>query len=407
MEVEFAGDQEDDSLDGGESSEAASASLCGLEQAVNGFEKAVGLAGLRPGDDALQVAAHERGDLLHWLNLGAHDAGTPMLKHGTHDVDLFAIKDLTQLLLVGPRPSGAHGSEPGDQGIEVGGRLGLEAGSVLEQRPAQALERFVSALLDAAHLVYGGAGVGDDVELVESDACLWQVLGAAFDEGGRHVDAHRLDSFGRATVGIEVGGERFDGRGIAPLGDEQDPARHGIGRQRDVVVTAGARGLVNGERLDLAEISHAQGKLHVALAHRHHAVGRLAHDARHRRKRHLLREHQDQRLEEQREPGQATGEIRLDQTHRAVGQLNPRGAHSQDAFMLEEVQVPVGLGHGVMHRMQALVARCSKARTGFEVDQYSQGLGFLIELDRGHTPRIGNSQRRFKQLGSHESSRLG
>jgi hypothetical protein len=55
----------------------------------------------------------------------------------------------------------------------------------------------------------------------------------------------------------------------------------------------------------------------------------------------------------------ATG--RLDQTHRAVGQLHPRSAHSQDAFMLEEVKVPIGLGHGVMDRMQALLARYGKA----------------------------------------------
>ena len=58
MEVELAGDQEDDRLDGGQAGESARAALGGLEQAVDGLQEAVGLAGLRPkprchrGDDA-------------------------------------------------------------------------------------------------------------------------------------------------------------------------------------------------------------------------------------------------------------------------------------------------------------------------------------------------------------------
>ena len=54
-EVELAGDQEDDGSDSGEAGEAASAALGGLKQAVERFEEAVGLAGLGPGDDALEV----------------------------------------------------------------------------------------------------------------------------------------------------------------------------------------------------------------------------------------------------------------------------------------------------------------------------------------------------------------
>ena len=45
MKVELAGDQEDDGLDGGQARESASAALGGLEQAVEGFQESVGLAG--------------------------------------------------------------------------------------------------------------------------------------------------------------------------------------------------------------------------------------------------------------------------------------------------------------------------------------------------------------------------
>src|SRR5262249_42942687 len=93
-EVELAGDQEDDGLDRVEAREAAGAALGGLEQAIEGFEEAVGLAGLSPSDDALDVPAHHRGDLLHRLDLAAHDAGAPVMQHLAHDVDLLALQDL-------------------------------------------------------------------------------------------------------------------------------------------------------------------------------------------------------------------------------------------------------------------------------------------------------------------------
>src|SRR5438132_13180993 len=104
VKVELSGDQEDDGLDGGQARESASAALGGLEQAVEGFQESVGLAGLGPSHDALQVTTHEGRDLFHRLDLGAHDASAPVLDHAAHDVDLFALEDLAQLLLVEPGP---------------------------------------------------------------------------------------------------------------------------------------------------------------------------------------------------------------------------------------------------------------------------------------------------------------
>ena len=147
VEVEFADDQGDDGLDGGQARETASAALGGLEQAVDGLQESVGLTGLRPSHDALQVAAHEGGDLLHRLDLGAHDADAPMGEHGAHHVDLLALQDLAQLLLVEPRSSRAHGGHSGDQGVEVSCGCGLQARAVREQRPAHAAEGLPPRLL--------------------------------------------------------------------------------------------------------------------------------------------------------------------------------------------------------------------------------------------------------------------
>ena len=42
LEVQLTGDQEDDGPDGGQASEAASATLGGLEQAVDGLQESIG-----------------------------------------------------------------------------------------------------------------------------------------------------------------------------------------------------------------------------------------------------------------------------------------------------------------------------------------------------------------------------
>ena len=139
-----------------EAAVAAGFALGGLEQAVDGFEEAVGLSGLSPGDDTVEMIEDHLGDLLHRLDLGAHHVGAPALEHGGHDVDLLAIEDLAQLLAVEPGARGALGGDLGDEGVEIGPLAFGQALAVLEQRPAQALEAGIGFLLDAAGLIDGG-----------------------------------------------------------------------------------------------------------------------------------------------------------------------------------------------------------------------------------------------------------
>ena len=124
-EVEFTGKQEDHDADRGKPAVATRFALGGLEQAVQGFQEAIGLTSLRPGDDALEVVADHLGDILHRFDLGTHDVGTPLPEQVGDDVDLFAIEDLAQLLTVHPGPRGALCGEFGEQGVDIGARVSL------------------------------------------------------------------------------------------------------------------------------------------------------------------------------------------------------------------------------------------------------------------------------------------
>lgn len=200
----------------------------GLEQSVDCFDEAVGLACLGPSDDAIEMLADHGGDVLHGIDLGAHDVGAPLSEHCGYDVDLLAVEDVAQLFAIEPCARGALGGELRDQLVEVGRLVAGELAAVLEQRPTQPFERGIGPLLPAPHLVYSLAGVSDDMELVEGDPGVGQLVGDAFDEGRRHVDADRSDVFRVGVVGAQMLRKSRDGVGISPFGDEHDPAGVGV-----------------------------------------------------------------------------------------------------------------------------------------------------------------------------------
>jgi len=91
-----------------------------------------------------------------------------------------------QLLLVDPGAGGAHGGHPGDERIlsrpQPQGEGANDPSAATSACPSS---DSVGALLDAPHLVHRCVGMPDDVELVEGDAGVGQLLGAALDEGRR------------------------------------------------------------------------------------------------------------------------------------------------------------------------------------------------------------------------------
>lgn len=193
--------------------------------------------------------------------------------------------------------------------------------------------------------------MGDDVELVEGDPGIGQMLGDAQDVRRRHVDGDGLDGRGIAAVGGEIGGKGLHRLGLSSLGDEQDPALVGIGHQGDVVIAAGLRRLVRRQALDGGEVGLRHTQIDVALADRHHLMPGQIHQSGNGREGHFSAQGHDQRLEQQREAGQPAGPAGFNLPNAAIGQTHPRHPDLQVALVLEEIQMPIALGYGVVGRM--------------------------------------------------------
>lgn len=74
LKVLLASDKQQKSPDGTEPDEALYASVGGLEQSVDSFQKVVGATGLVSSDDAFEMVLYHRSDLFHELDLREHDA---------------------------------------------------------------------------------------------------------------------------------------------------------------------------------------------------------------------------------------------------------------------------------------------------------------------------------------------
>lgn len=105
----------------------AGLALGGLEQAVESLQEAIGLAGLGPCNDAVEMLADHARGLLHWLDLGSHNVRAPLLEHCGNDVDLLALEDVAQMLAIQPGTGSAFGRDVGDQRIEIGKLCGGQA----------------------------------------------------------------------------------------------------------------------------------------------------------------------------------------------------------------------------------------------------------------------------------------
>jgi len=287
-EVEFADDEEEHGSRGYESGMPACFAFSGLKQAVDCFEEAIGLAGLRPGDDAVEVIADHACNLLYRRDFGAHDVDEPLTQHGGDDVDLLAAQDLVQVFLVEPGTRGALSGGVGAQRVQIGALSGRQALAILEQRPARTFQIGVGFLLHATGLIDLGGGMADDVERIEGDASVRQMLGYAFDERGPHVHAHRCDLPGVGLVCLQVLAERCNGLGVVVRGDENDFALDRIGNHRQILVAAFARGFVDRHGGGLGQIGGGYRQLDIARTDRVYAMPAFAHQARHRGKRHLL-----------------------------------------------------------------------------------------------------------------------
>jgi hypothetical protein len=131
-----------------------------------------------------------------------------------------------------------------------------------------------------------------------------------------------------------------------PFGDEHDLAGVGVGSEGEIGMAAPIRGVVNGHACERREVGLGEGEIDIAAANGVHPMPAFTNDAGDCRKRHLLGEHQYQRLEQQGEAGEFAHPIGLDERHFAVPQPKARHAHFEMAIMLEEVEVAQPLCFG-------------------------------------------------------------
>ena len=222
-------------------------------------------------------------------------------------------------------------------------------------------------------------------------------------KAGRHVDADRLDGVGIGAMRHQIGGQRLDGLGTAPLGDEEYCTALGVRRQGHIVMAPSAGGLVNSQLPDLGEVGLCKHPLHVVDTDRHDPMQAEIDQARHAAEGHLLTQRQHQRLEQQREAGQPADPARLHLTDRTVRPLHARHADLQVALMLEEVERPETFADGVVHRMGASLSGQRKPAPLHKVDADRQRARFRIQVNARHIPRRGNTQGGLKYLLGHSS----
>jgi len=111
----------------------------------------------------------------------------------------------------------ATGEVEGYESILLGG---VEIGCILQPDIAASGEFGMVLPFDAADFVDSVIDEADDVKLVKGDGSVGQLLGNAFDEGRRHIDADFGNGFGIALMGLEILSECSDRGGILARSDE-------------------------------------------------------------------------------------------------------------------------------------------------------------------------------------------
>ena len=275
-----------------------------LEQSIERFDEAIGLSGLSPSHDAVEVVADHFGDLFHRFDFGTHDIGAPLLQHGRNDIDLLAFEDAPQLLFIKPRTGGTLGCYLGDQHAHVGALCGGQFFSAFEQWPEQPFDRRISLLFDSAHLFDGGRCMCDDMELVERNTGVGQVVADTFDKGWRHIDTDRSDVVHITVMSGQMPGKGFDSLGVFSVSDEDDFALISIGDQSQILFPALFGSLADSDGADPGQVHGIHGQVNILGAYGVHAMPGFARYPRYSRERHLLGQHKNKRLEQQGKTGQ-------------------------------------------------------------------------------------------------------
>ena len=116
-----------------------------------------------------------------------------------------------------------------------------------------------------ADLVDGVIDKFDGMKLVKGNLSLSEVVGDAFDVRVTHVDTYLLDARGIRVVIVDMVREPSNRISIIAFGYVDDLPDVDVDEQRDVVLTALGRRLVDGDASQVGEIHARDGVLDVVL----------------------------------------------------------------------------------------------------------------------------------------------
>jgi hypothetical protein len=116
-EVKPAGEHEDFGAKRSDPAIVTRIEFGALEQIIQGFDKAIGLACLCPIDSTFNVTADQVDHVLHGRDFGTHGFRAPLHWHQAHDVELLVVENLALLFPVNPGARRALGGQLGRHGI--------------------------------------------------------------------------------------------------------------------------------------------------------------------------------------------------------------------------------------------------------------------------------------------------
>ena len=263
-EVELACDQEDHSTDSREPAITAGLALGGLEEAIQGFQEAIGGACLGPGDDAFEVGAYEAGHGLHGLGLGESGIPAPAASPSGARPTRLAVRDLAKRLAIHSDLSGALCGHVRHEGIEITLGDGIQVAGILQECLAQALQGGVGFLLGASHEVKRMGGVRDDRELVEGGWALGNWRATPLMKAGDM----SIETCVTALGSPPWAGISWARRSIALASRSEVSAmtaRREASAARHVIMPSGFGCLIDGQVLHSGEILLGHGEIDIAL----------------------------------------------------------------------------------------------------------------------------------------------
>src|SRR5262249_25378614 len=156
---------------------------------------------------------------------------------------------------------------------------------------------------------------------------------------------------------------------IIPFGDVDNLPGVDVDEQRNIVLAALGRRLIDGNAPQVREVHARHSRLNVVLDEAPQTRVMLPDQARHSSDRHVLDEGHDKRFEQKREAGSRSCPRHVDKAHAAVRTVDASDARMQEGLVLEEIEVAPGLPDSVVHWAVGLAAiRALKAATNLEVD---------------------------------------